>query len=421
MAIESGFVQRRSKLGATDFLNFLLFDHLQYSSPSLQQHALSFQCEEGKVLTKQAIDKRFNESSVLFIETIFGKMLSNKIKLPGLPSALPACFNSIRILDSTEFKLPDSLSNDFPGYGKSSAKACAAIQFEYDILSKNIHCLSLGNARESDKTFADSRINEVGKGDLLLRDLAYYSIDTYLKIEQREAFYVSRIKSQVNIYSFTGKDYSKMTYANIARKINSSGAGYFDEWVYIGEKQRHPVRMIASILPFQEQQKRLKRKQDRNGTIRAEDIAWSKLHIIITNVKSDSLNAKQITDLYRVRWQIELLFKAWKSIINIDNVRKMKVNRLKCYLFSKLIWALLCWDISSLAESEFWKRERKLISFFKATMVIKIASAALKQILSSEQKLLENWLSTTLHNIFKYGEKEHRKGRINLHKLLFIK
>jgi len=347
-------------------------------------------------------------------------MLSNKITLPGLPSALPACFNSIRVMDSTEFKLPDSLSNDFPGYGKSSAKSCAAIQFEYDVLNKNIHCLSLGSARESDKTFADRRINEVEKGDLLLRDLAYYSIDTYLKIEQRQAFYVSRIKSQVNIYSFTGKAYKKLTYAGIARKIKSSGANYFDEWVYIGEQQRHPVRMIASILPLKEQQKRLKRKKDRNGNIKVQDIAWSKLHIMITNVKSDTLNAMQVIDLYRVRWQIELLFKAWKSIIQVDSVRKMKASRLKCYLFSKLIWVLLCWDISSLAEIEVWMKERKLISFFKATMIIKIASAGLKHIMYLDRKLLENWLSKILQNIPMHGKKENRKGRLNLSKLLFI-
>lgn len=417
---ETGFVQRRSKLGAADFLKLLLFDHLQYDSPSLQQHVLSFQCDEGKMLTKQAVDKRFNDSSLLFVERIFSSMLSSRLELPISPSALPPCFSAVRILDSTEFKLPDSLSKDFPGYGKGTAKACAAIQFEYDILSKKIYCLSLGSARESDKTFADRRMHEVGKGDLLLRDLAYYSIDTYRKIEQQQAFYISRIKSQVNIYSFTDKAFRKMSYAGITRKIKSSGASCFDEWVYIGEKQKHPVRMIASILPLKEQQKRLERKRGRNGTIKAEDIAWSKLHIIISNVKSDTLNAKQVADLYKVRWQIELLFKTWKSIINIDSVRKMKASRMKCYLFSKLIWILLCWDISSLAESILWMKDRKLLSYFKATMIIKVALSKLKDVLYLERKRLENWLASLLRNIFWHGQKECKNGRLNLSKLLFF-
>ena len=372
------------------------------------------------MLTKQAIDKRFNDTGLFFIERILNNVLSRQISVSALPTGLPDCFGSVRILDSTEFKLPDSLADDFPGYGKGCAKACAAIQFEYDILNKTVHCLSLGSAKESDKTFADRHMHEVRKGDLLLRDLGYYSIDSYCKIEQQGAFYISRIKSQVNIYTGTGQGYKKLRHSDIVRKIKDAGNARFDQWVYIGEKQKHPVRLLASILPIEEQQKRLRHKAVKGRTIKAEDVAWSQLQIIISNVKADTMNAQQIIDLYKLRWQIELLFKVWKSIINIGSVRKMKTSRLKCYLLSKLIWILVCWDIASLAESILWKKERKLVSHYKASMIILVALPRLKYILFSERELLAKWLSSSISNILIYGWKEHKKGRLNLSKLLYL-
>lgn len=70
-------------------------------------------------------------------------------------------------MDSTEFKLPDSLAKEFPGYSASNALACAAIQFEYDLISKNINCLSVENAKISDKAFADKAMDNIQSGELI--------------------------------------------------------------------------------------------------------------------------------------------------------------------------------------------------------------------------------------------------------------
>lgn len=126
-------------------------------------------------------------------------------------------------MDSTEFKLPDSLAEDFPGYSASNALGCAAIQFEYDIISKNINSLSVENAKVSDKAYADKRMDNIKAGELIIRDLGYYSINSYEKIEARQAFYISRLKPRISIYEIDAKgNYTALGLTDLIDRIKKA-------------------------------------------------------------------------------------------------------------------------------------------------------------------------------------------------------
>ena len=62
---------------------------------------------------------------------------------------------------------------------------------------------------------------------------------------------------------------------------------------------------------------------------------WS---IFITNIPSEILNFSDVFRVYKLRWQIELLFKLYKSQVEIDKF-KSKVNQSKvlCEFYAKLI------------------------------------------------------------------------------------
>ena len=70
-AKETCFIQRDKKIDAMAFLKMLFFDHLQNEHPSLQQHAFSIFDETDIKVSKQAIDKRFNDKAVDFIKKLF--------------------------------------------------------------------------------------------------------------------------------------------------------------------------------------------------------------------------------------------------------------------------------------------------------------------------------------------------------------
>jgi hypothetical protein len=396
----------------------LLFDHLQIDRPSLQQHALGIYADSGKDISKQAIDKKLNKSCVEFVKAIFEKFLAVKIEGERILTELENKFTAIRILDSTEFKLPDYFEKDFPGYSKCNAAACAAIQFEYDIISKTINCMALSNARASDKTYADQQMNTINAGELIIRDLGYYSIESYSKIEFQNAYYVSRLKPGINISIKNRNGYKTITWTDIIKLIKQSKNKCIDQPIYIGAEQKKEVRLMAWLLPESEQQKRLDRKRYKKGKVNSDDIIRSKVNLFITNISASALTMEQAYGLYKIRWQVELLFKIWKSILKIHIVKKMKPERLKCYLYSKFIWILLCWDITTGFECVIWKKYKELISTHKCFQLMKDMSRELKVLFSDNKKQIKKTLQKVLQSFIDFGLKENKKGKLKLKDLL---
>ena len=58
---------------------------------------------------------------------------------------------------------------------------------------------------------------------------------------------------------------------------------------------------------------------------------------MITNVPAEMLKGKDIRKVYSLRWQIELIFKTWKSLVTIDEFNTKKIHRFECQLYGKLI------------------------------------------------------------------------------------
>ncbi|MFN8503611.1 MAG: transposase [Kouleothrix sp.] len=77
--------------------------------------------------------------------------------------------------------------------------------------------------------------------------------------------------------------------------------------------------------------------------------AWS---VFVTTIPPDGLTVTEALVLARARWQIELLFKLWKSHGQIDLVRDVQPWRVLCELYGRLLnqivqhWLLLVsgWD-----------------------------------------------------------------------------
>lgn len=419
IAKQTGFVIRESKkIQAVDFLKMLLYDQIQYDCPSLQQHAFGLDATDSIKISKEGLSKRFNNTAVLFVQKVFESYLKHSIEHDSIPTELKKKFKSVRVLDSTEFKLPDSLASVFPGYSSASAKACAAIQFEYDIISKQVHSLTLGSANQSDKTYADQRMDNIQQGELLLRDLGYYGIDSYEKIEGRKAFYISRLKSQIKIYERIKDEYKELSLQTLIKQIKKSKQGFFDQTVYIGAKEKKEVRLLAWLLKEDAQKNRLARKRGKKGKINNNDILWSKLNVFVTNVPAKELTIQEAYELYKIRWQIELMFKIWKSVLRLDAVRKMKPDRLKCYLYSKLLWVLLCWDITAIAEVKVWSKTKTLISLYKCYAILKSRAAEIKNVLFNVDERLKKWLLKMLDYFSVYGLKENKKERKDIIEIL---
>ena len=63
--------------------------------------------------------------------------------------------------------------------------------------------------------------------------------------------------------------------------------------------------------------------------------------VFLTNVPEEKLTWREVWVTYRLRWQVELLFKRWKSLGGLGHSQGTKEWRLVVEVYAKLLGALL--------------------------------------------------------------------------------
>lgn len=148
--------------------------------------------------------------------------------------------------------------------------------------------------------------------------------------------------------------------------------------VYIGgeKNKRTKCRLILESVPEQVRQQRLskveqKRRSSKNWKVSEFRKQMCGYNIFITNAPRKDLPLSRIRYAYRLRWQIELVFKIWKSIFNIDKVKQMSIFRFECHLYATLISILLSLNIEKELEGFLWNEYGYQISPTKAVGILK--------------------------------------------------
>lgn len=133
-------------------------------------------------------------------ESLFSSLLQDKMLTPSSISYSLNGFQRIRIMDSTVFQLPDDFLVYYQGSGGSANESGIKIQLEYELKSGHFLYLDIGDGKNPDSICGALRSTTVVKNDLCIRDLGYFCLDDFKEISEREAFYLSRLKPNMNIY-----------------------------------------------------------------------------------------------------------------------------------------------------------------------------------------------------------------------------
>src|SRR5690606_3681575 len=101
------------------------------------------------------------------------------------------------------------------------------------------------------------------------------------------------------------------------KKLKKNRLESMEVEVFLGEKARIPVRALISLADEATYEKKL-RKTPKQAKSSGNNVSTAfktrtMLNIVVTNVPMKLLGAENIRKVYSLRWQIELLFKVWKS------------------------------------------------------------------------------------------------------------
>ncbi|MGI0041983.1 MAG: IS4 family transposase, partial [Nitrosopumilaceae archaeon] len=344
-------------------------------------------------ISKEGLHKKFSREGVQFFQELVKYQLSQHFSLQR-DASLKQHFSGINIKDSSKFSLPSVYNKSYPGFGNfSKTNGLMNLQYEYDLVSGNWITLELTNAKRNDQQDSKQTIDSIVKGELYVRDLGYVT-PIYLKaIIQKEASFLNRIPPQVNIYT---PNKEPINWRGITSRFNKTGASALDMDVLIYEKDLIECRLVIERVTNVEYRKRLKHAQ---SSAKGHGVGISKEHKIrcrynsfITNVDRAILPIERIRKTYYLRWQIELVFKTWKSLFEINKVKKVKTERMECQLLAKLLWVLLNWRLFQSCNHQLnTKTPDKGVSIFKFFKRCIAFSQSLRLVVLNRIKL-SNWI-----------------------------
>jgi len=352
LAKETKFVRRSSgKIDGKMFMDLIVFNNDCLKSQSLNDLSIILQERYKIPISKQSLHERFNKYASDFLKKALERLLTKQFSANYLVNEIPG-IKRILLKDSVCFQVDKSLRDIYPGSSGNASDACVRIQFEYDLLNGGINDLSLSAYTDQDAKNSKATIEKTRSGDLIIRDLAYMNLDVFETLISKAAFFLCRLDHKVHVFTKKSEEeYQVIDFLRITKHMRKNNLEVSDNVVYIGTEKKLEVRLIVHLLPNEVLKKRireLKKKNKKKG--RATNFsprykARLALNLYVTNTSEEQVETANVWNFYRLRWQIELVFKIWKSFCKIDKVKKVQIYRLQCYIYSKLIFILLGWQI----------------------------------------------------------------------------
>jgi len=143
------------------------------------------------------------------------------------------------------------------------------------------------------------------------------------------------------------------------RSDSESSARETNVWVTT-PSGRFKIRLIAGALPekkAEEARRRLRKSSRKKGHTPSEiSLVAAGFVLLVSNLPAQDWSAKQVLAAYRLRWQVELLFKRLKGILDLDAVRAKDPELSQVYLMGKLVGMLMLedWQRDMIARQPDW-------------------------------------------------------------------
>lgn len=219
-----------------------------------------------------------------------------------------------------------------------------------------------------------------------------------------------------NVYKTeTGKD--KVDFQATYELMLATKNEYAEINVFVGN-EKIPMRLVLCLLPEEIYETRIrnrnKKNKRKNYKISDEYKARAHFNLFVTNIDTKDISLESICKFYRIRWQIELAFKVWKTLLGINCVQKMKYERLTTTLYMNMLWVFVHWRIVVSYRNYLYSKNQKLISIFKSINTLKAHTLKIRRIMWTSKIRLGKEIRKLLELLATNHWLEKRKNGVSL-------
>ena len=342
VADTTGFVKRKRKLTGSALAQILVLGWLENPEASYQQ-LTETAAALGIQVSRQALEQRLTPETAKMLKLTLDTAITEMLEVAGRREALPLLqqFSGVYVQDSTWITLPDELHETWKGQPKKNHPQKAALKLHlcFDILTGGFHDFQLTHGMTADSTAAKAA-DPLPQRSLRLADLAYFSLDELEKLTENDVYWISRLKANSYLADENGEriDLEKMLKAEVENT-------YIRKTLRIGKRKQLLVYLVAQRLSEAETNKRrryIRRRAKRKAQTPSKALLrLAGYNLYITNIEEHRLTPKQVCAIVGIRWQVELMFKGFKSIGKLHVSRSLKPYRILSEIYAKLIALLI--------------------------------------------------------------------------------
>jgi hypothetical protein len=378
----SRFIKRERKFSGRSYAQMLVFGSMgepELSYTDMVQYAKL----AGTEVSAQGVAARFTEEGAQFLAALLEKAVHRVVESRA-SEMIPILnkFTGVYLRDSSVINLPAHLKKAWPGVGGSGGETAALkLQVRLNYKTGELDGPALQPARMHDRRTPYQYTAEPA-GSLSLADLGYFNLDEFQARIRAKQYVITRYKHGTILYH---EDGTRLDLLTELRQLDA----HAEMAVRVGRQHRLPMRLLVEKVPTEVAQQRRRKLREyarkKQTTVRPETLELTNWIVILTNVPAEMLAFDAVKSLLYLRWQVELLFKLWKSYFRIDEWRSDNPWRILCELYAKLITVVICQWIFQL---DWWRYPDR--SLVKAAQVIQKFAPALASSLTNQRFFLRS-------------------------------
>ena len=201
------------------------------------------------------------------------------------------------------------------------------------------------------------------------------------------------------------------------RLVRRMGPGQTMELeVLVTKGGKVPMRLVLHKLPLHVGERirhRMKTdKQMKRKGLSAGRLAFCDVNAYLTNIGAHTLKAQDLRAVYAIRWQVELMFKSWKSGMEVDLARNIGPHMFACLMYGRLIRVLLCTWLAARAKLVLWEYKNIEISDLKAMATLNKLIGRIMEWIRGKTKANAKFLQQVWTTLSETCAKEPKAGSL---------